>query len=145
MRRTSALIRKARRGAKSIVGGDELLKVLTSGPCIIALEQGVKEEVPPVSKISQMLVEKFPDKSPDLKALPVRQFIGSTVRAILSERGYLVDESGVRIPNDPIFKSGSTYRKTDDEEEEDDLLKRFVEMLSPDELQRLSDLVKAAL
>lgn len=145
MRRTSALIRKAHRSAKSIVGGEELLKALTSGPYITALEQGVKEEVPPVSKISHMLAERFPGDAPNLKAMPVRQFIGSAVRAILSDKGYVVEESGIRIPNDPVFKSGSTYRKTDEEEEDDDILKRFVDMLNPDELRRLHDLVKAAL
>ncbi|WFS69557.1 hypothetical protein CFBP4996_26560 (plasmid) [Agrobacterium leguminum] len=145
MRRTSALIRKAHRSAKSIKGGDELLKVLTSGPYMTALEQGVAEEVPPVSKISHMLKERFPGDEPDLKATTVRQFIGATVRAILSDLGYVVDESGIRIPNDPVFRTGSTYRKTSEEEEDDDILKRIVDVLNPDELRRLEGLVKAAL
>ncbi|MGV2100182.1 hypothetical protein [Rhizobium sp. 21-4511-3d] len=145
MKRTTPLIRKAQRGSRSIVGGEELLKVLTSGPYITALEAGVEEEVPPVSKISHMLKERFPDEVPDLKAMPVRQFIGSAVRAILSERGYALDESGIRIPNDPIFTTGSTYRKIEEEDDEEDFLERFVEMLSPSELRRLQILVKAAL
>jgi hypothetical protein len=145
MKRNTPLIRKAQRGSRSIVGGEELLQVLTSGPYIIALEEGVEEEVPPVSKISHMLKERFPGNEPDLKAMPVRQFIGSAVRAILSERGYALDESGVRIPNDPIFSTGSTYRKIEEEDDAEDFLERFVEMLSPAELRRLQVLIKAAL
>jgi len=147
MKRPSALMRKSRRGSQSIVGGDKLMDALTSDPYVSALKQGVAEAVPPVSKISGMLQQQFPDKVPDLNATPVRQFIGSTVKAILSDEGYEVDESGVRLPNDPVFRSGSTYRlKTETGVgEEDDILERFVAMLHPDELRRLHDLVKAAL
>lgn len=145
MKRNSPLIRKVQRGSRSIVGGEELLITLTSGPYIVALEEGAEEGVPPVSKISRMLKERFPDNEPDLKAMPVRQFIGSAVRAILSERGYALDEGGVRIPNDPIFSTGSTYRKIEEEDDEEDFLERFVEILSPSEMRRLQVLIKAAL
>lgn len=146
MRSTNALIRKATRASKSIVEGDKLLSALTSPRYINAMKEGVLEEVPPVSKISHMLKEQFPEK-PDLRSTPVRQFIGMAVRAILSDQGYELEESGVRIPDDPVFRSGSTYRPraTSEVEEDDDILARFVAMLNPDELRRLHDLVKAAL
>ncbi|NKK58827.1 hypothetical protein GFM44_23300 [Rhizobium leguminosarum bv. viciae] len=144
MRETNALIRKARRGAKSIVGGEPLLAALTSSRYIQLMEQGVAKSLPPVSMISDLLVEQFEGKV-DLESNPVKQFIGSAVRAILSDLGYEVDETGVRIKNDPIFRSGSTYVKIDSEEEDDDILSRFVAMLNVDELQRLQVLVKAAL
>lgn len=123
------------------------MDALTSDAYVSALKHGVADAVPPVSKISGMLQQQFPDKAPDLKATPVRQFIGSTVKAILSDEGYEVDESGIRLPNDPVFRSGSTYRlKTNSEVgDENDILERFVAMLNPDELRRLHDLVTAAL
>lgn len=147
MKKPTALMRKARRGSQSIVGGDVLLDALTSDAYVSALKEGVAEAVPPVSKISELLLQQFPGTAPNLKATPVRQFIGSTVKAILSDEGYEVDESGIRLPNDPVFRSGSTYRlKTETEVgKEDDILERFVAMLNPDELRRLHDLVKAAL
>ncbi|TPO05149.1 hypothetical protein [Mesorhizobium sp. B1-1-5] len=126
------------------MGGDKLLAALTSAPYIVALKDGVAEQVPPVSKISHMLKEQFPEV-PDLKANPVRQFIGMAVRAILSDQGYELDETGVRISRDPVFRSGSTYRLTTEQEEDDDLLVRFVAMLNPDERRRLYDLIKAAM
>jgi hypothetical protein len=145
MPNANALIRKTRRAAQSIVGGDRLLGKLTSPAYVREMENGVEENVPPVSKISHLLQEHFTSE-PDIAALPVRQFIGMAVRAILAEKGYEVEERGVRISGDPVFRSGSTYRLvTKDDEEEEDLLVRFVGMLTKDELRRLQDLVKAAL
>ncbi len=145
MTNANALIRKARRASQSIVDGDKLFAKLTSTPYVEAMEKGVIESVPPVSKISRMLQEHFPEE-PKLNVLPVRQFIGMAVRAILSEKGYEVEERGVRISGDPVFRSGSTYRlSTTDDEEDDDILARFVGMLSVAELHRLQGLVKAAL
>ncbi|TAY16708.1 hypothetical protein ELH91_07935 [Rhizobium leguminosarum] len=105
--------------------GDTLLGKLTSQPYINEMKKGVEENVPPVSKISHLLQEHFVSV-PDITALAVRQFVGMAVRAILAEEGYEVEERGVRISGDPVFRSGSTYRlvKTDEEEEED-LLVRF--------------------
>lgn len=92
-----------------------------------------------------MLEENFPGDEPDIGALPVRQFIGMAVRAILSEKGYEVEERGIRISGDPVFRTGATYRLVSAEENDDDLLVRFVDMLNPGELRRLHDLVKAAM
>ncbi|WP_341858112.1 hypothetical protein [Sinorhizobium medicae] len=97
MRSTNALIRKATRASKSIVEGDKLLSALTSPRYINAMKEGVLEEVPPVSKISHMLKEQFPEK-PDLGSTPVRQFIGMAVRAILSDHGYELDEIRCQDP-----------------------------------------------
>ncbi|WP_454265435.1 hypothetical protein [Sinorhizobium fredii] len=147
MKKTSTLMRKARRASQSIVGGDKLMDALTSKAYVSAMVEGIREEVPPVSKISHMLHEQFPGNAPDLKATPVRQFIGMAVKAILMDEGYELDETGVRIANDPVFRTGSTYRlaAASEVEEDDDILARFVAMLNPDELRRLQDLVKAAL
>ncbi|NTG45807.1 hypothetical protein G6M04_00365 [Agrobacterium rhizogenes] len=144
MTNSKSLIRKANRAAQSIVGGDRLLARLTSAPYLRELKKGVAESVPPVSKISRMLQEDFPSE-PEM-TLPVRQFIGMTVRAILAAEGYEVEERGVRISGDPVFRTGATYRlAVSGDDEEEDFLVRFVGMLTTDELHRLKDLVNASL
>lgn len=66
------------------------------------------------------------------------------VKAILLAEGYELEDTGIRISNDPVFRSGSTYRPSSEKEDDEDFLSRFVDMLNPDELRHLQDLVKAA-
>jgi hypothetical protein len=43
--------------------------------------------------------------------MPLKQFAGLCVRAVLEEEGFEVAETGVRVSNDPIFRTGSTYQR----------------------------------
>ncbi|MBZ9772613.1 hypothetical protein [Mesorhizobium sp. CO1-1-8] len=144
MRSPNASIRRARRAAKSIVGGTTLLSALTSPRYIALMKTAVEEEVPPVSMISSLLTEELA-ADVDLRAVPVKQFIGMAVKAILEAEGFEVMETGVRIAGDPVFRSGATYQPAAGPEEPDDLLARFVAMLSVDELHQVQRLVLAAL
>lgn len=141
----NAQFRKARRASKSIVGGDALWSALNDTSTIALMVEAIAEEVPPVSKISETLMETVGDEVA-LKALPVRQFIGMAVKAILAKEGYEVMETGVKIADDPIFRSGATYQRVEEPEDDtDDLLSRLVNAMNPDELHRLDKLVQAAL
>ncbi|TIN95448.1 MAG: hypothetical protein E5Y06_11880 [Mesorhizobium sp.] len=97
-----------------------------------------------MAKISGLLKDELAGDV-DLKAMPVRQFIGMTVKAVLATEGYEVMETGVRIADDPVFRSGATYRPSTNTAEPDDLLARFVSVLNVDELRYVQQLVKAAL
>ena len=61
----------------------------------------------PVTVVGKSLLQAFGE---DVKPLTVRQFIGLYVRVLLSEEGFVVFEKGIRV-DDPLFRSGSTYRK----------------------------------
>ncbi|ESZ27383.1 hypothetical protein X734_12625 [Mesorhizobium sp. L2C084A000] len=139
-----AQMRKARRASKSIVGGDALLEFLQREDVLELLKEGIVEEVPPVSKISDLLMEELGEEV-DLKALPVRQYIGYVVKAVLADDGYRVMETGVRIEGDQIFRSGSTYEAVEHETSDGDLLTRFIATLDRDELERARELVEEAL
>ncbi|MDB5585584.1 MAG: hypothetical protein JWP26_554 [Devosia sp.] len=146
--RGDALIRRARRSAKSIVGGDELLHLLLTPNFITMMKAAVPLEIPPVANISRALKAFDFGEKVDLHALSVRQFIGTAVKAIMVTQGFELMETGVKIAGDPVFRSGATYQKADallDAEDDDDLLSRFVAALNASELVRLKDLVDAAL
>jgi len=103
--------------------------------------------VPPVSKIGAIPFRKFGD---DVLHLPVRQWIGTLTRALLALEGYEVDDRGVRFA-DPVFKSGSTYRRVEEDEDTDldpaleETFGRMVEGLEPREQRVLLKVVEAAL
>jgi hypothetical protein len=146
--RGDALIRRAKRSAKSILGGEELLQLLLTPKFMELMKAAVPLEIPPVANISQDLADFEFREDVDLHAMPVRQFIGMTVKAVMVTQGFEVMETGVKISGDPIFRSGSTYQKgeaQEDAEDDEDLLARFVASLNARELTRLQKLVAAAI
>lgn len=112
-RTAKRMLAKARRAASVIHRGDEILECVEDEKDLLI--EGADEGVPPVSKIGRILDDRFGD---DVKHLPVRQWIGSLVRALLAVEGYEVEERGVRF-KDPVFKSGSTYRRVDQDSDAD--------------------------
>ena len=103
---TTRSMRRAERAASALVNGTEILDALKGARR--DLVASAKQSRPPVAAVSGMLLERF---GAEVKRLPVRQFIGLAVRAILEDAGFEVAYSGVRINGDPIFASGSVYRK----------------------------------
>lgn len=97
---------QVKRSARAIRNGEEILAHVLS--CQAALVAAADRGVPPVSAVSKGLSEKFPQA---MKAAPVRQFVGTAVKAVLVEAGYEVQQTGVRLPRDPVFTTGSVYRK----------------------------------
>ncbi len=112
-RTAKRMLAKARRAASVIHRGDEILECVEDEKDLLI--EGADEGVPPVSKIGRILEDRFGD---DVKHLPVRQWVGSLVRALLAVEGYDVEERGVRF-RDPVFKSGSTYRRVDEDSDPD--------------------------
>jgi hypothetical protein len=136
-----AEMRKVRRAAKSLVEGRALLERLTEDDAIELMKEAIEEEVPPVSKISQLLLDDLSDKI-EFTSMPVRQFVGQAVKAILVGEGFRVMETGVRISGDPVFRTGSTYEPIEpDEDATDDLLARFIATLNNEELDRVRELI----
>ncbi|SDD84966.1 hypothetical protein SAMN05444678_12613 [Sphingomonas sp. YR710] len=104
---TLSPLAQVKRSAQALKSGEAILaEVLSLEEVIVeAAERGV----PPVGDISAKLSSKFPT---EMKAAPVRQFVGTAVKAVLAKRGFEVLQSGIRLPRDPVFRSGSIYRKT---------------------------------
>jgi hypothetical protein len=133
----SKAMRRAERAAATLVRGPEILEKLKT--CRRDLITSVKKQRPPVSAVSQLLLDEF---GQEIKRLPVKQFVGLAVRAILEEAGYEIAYSGVRIGDDPVFASGSIYRirsdASDDAPQIDDALERMLKGLTPDQASRAS-------
>ena len=127
-------MRRAERAATALANGESILETLKSARN--ALIGAAKQSRPPVSAVSEILLEKY---GAEIKKTPVRQFVGLAVRAILEEAGFEVAYGGVRINGDPVFRTGSVYRPRSDHydaPEADDPLDRMLKALSPDQAKK---------
>jgi hypothetical protein len=97
-----------RRSAEAFKDGPEILATLREPATRKLLLAAVEDQVPPVSRISRRLLDRHGE---GVRALPIRQFVGTVVKSILAEEGYEVAATGVRIPKDPIFTTGAIYQK----------------------------------
>jgi hypothetical protein len=102
-------MRRAARSARAVLHGPEILELVQEPKTRRALVAAAESGVPPVTAISGKLVKFIPTK--DAKLLPLKQFTGLCVRAVLEEEGFEVADTGVRVSNDQIFRTGSTYRR----------------------------------
>jgi hypothetical protein len=144
-RKARRALAKARRAAQALTRGNEILECVEENKDLLI--EGAEEGVPPVSKIGGILHRKFGE---DVKHLPVRQWIGTLTRALLALENYEVDESGVRF-TDPVFKSGSTYRRVEEDKDSElapaleETFGRMVEGLTAREQRVLLKVVETAL
>jgi hypothetical protein len=131
--RSKSMIR-VERAAAAIPDGPAILEsVKAARPELIA---AAKQGRPPVAGISQMLLDKF---GSEVRALRVKQLVGLASRAILEEAGFELTHSGVRIPGDPLFTTGSVYRlraDNQDAQQLDDALERMLMALTPSQASR---------
>jgi hypothetical protein len=96
---------------------------------------------PPVTAISDKLLQLIPAK--DAKLMPLKQFAGLSVRAVLEEEGFEVAETGVRVSNDPVFRTGSTYRRIQAEQRRSsELLVRIIQDLTDEEARQALRLLR---
>lgn len=104
------LMKRAERAAKTVKHGSEILTLMKTPTMRGLLVEGVNEGIPPISKISQLLVKGFPVE--DLRTVPVKTSIGLFARAVLAYEDCERVERGVRTnrSTDPLFTSGSVYR-----------------------------------
>lgn len=135
------LTRRVRRAAQTLRYGSAILDFLQRPAMRTLLVEGAKEGVPPVSKVSTELLTKFGD---DMKQMPVRQFCGMAVKAVLAEEGWELEDTGIRIHDDPVFRSGATYSKAEAEESVDEgkILRSMILGLSEAQLHRLRNIVE---
>jgi len=136
---------RVKRSAQALKNGEKILAevLLHERAIVAAAERGV----PPVSAVSITLKEKFPE---DMKAATVRQFVGTVVKAVLLKRGYEVFQTGVRLPKDTVFSTGSVYRKAavvadKGKEAVRDAFAHMITGLTPQEKRILLDVVRTAL
>ncbi|WP_455960606.1 hypothetical protein [Methylorubrum aminovorans] len=110
-----------------------ILELLFGAEIRKALVAAAEAGHPPVAAVSRELVERIGAEKASLTN--VKQFIGLCIRAVLEEEGFAVEGAGVRLSHDPVFKTGSVYRRQDPQGSANasDLLLRFLESLNDEE------------
>lgn len=134
-----------RRSAAALTIGREILETLLEPATKKLLLQATEDEVPPVSRISQLLLQRHGE---EVKRQPVRRFVGTAVKQILAAEGFEVAATGVRLPKDEVFTTGAVYRRSDTDEVaagQPDMLDRLIAILSPPELHRIIELANRRL
>lgn len=139
--------RRLRRSAAALGdAGVEILEWLHEPEQRAALIKAADMGLPSVAGISKAFVAEF-DKDAG-KTMVIRQFVGRAVKNVMEDSGYEPADTGVKLPGDPVFRTGTRYRRRDEQERGDDktpLLERFVAILGVAELRQLEKLVHIAL
>jgi hypothetical protein len=130
------------RSARAVLHGPAILQFVRTpkvrAKLIVAAETGA----PPVTAISSELINLV--GAVDAKLAPVKQFTGRCVRAVLEEEGFELVETGVRLSNDPVFRTASVYKRISAPEKTGapSLLVRFIETLTDAEARQALQLLK---
>jgi hypothetical protein len=140
--------RKLRRSATALGNtGGEILEWLHEPEQRAALVHAAEQGLPSIAGISAAFVAKFGSNA--AKTMVIRQFVGRAVKIIMGEEGYLPADTGVKLPGDPVFRSGTRYHlrgeHTDPDGNPSSLLDRLVSALNQAELLHLQELVTKAL
>ncbi len=94
--------------ARHIEDGDKLFSYLTSRQARDAMLKAVDDGVPPLSRLSAGLAERFPSSA---HTLPARQMAGLAVLAVLTDEGCEVERAQVRLRGDPLFAVAASFRR----------------------------------
>ena len=138
---TTRAMRRARRSAGALKYGPEVLELIQEPKTRRLLVDAAERGAPPVTAISDKLLQVIPAK--ELKLMPLKQFAGLCVRAVLEEEGFEVAEAGVRVSNDPIFRTGSTYQRVKAQKSaSSSLLERLIGALTEDEARQALSLLR---
>lgn len=98
----------------------------------------------PAASVSGALIDMFGKSI--MTAPMMRQFCGLACAAILSEEGFEVDQTGVRVAKDPLFSFGATYRRRSvNPAETSSLITRIIDTLNEAELREAEALIRARL
>ena len=128
-------MRRARRSARAITHGREILELVQNTRSRKDLVKAAESGSPPVTAISAKLVDLVGLK--EAKLAPIKQFTGLCIRAVLEEEGFQVAETGVRLSNDAVFRTGAVYKRLHVENEEaPDLLHRIITGLTDEEAKQ---------
>ena len=95
--------------ARHIEDGDRLFSYLTSRQSRDAMLKAVDDGVPPLSRLSTGMAERFPAAA---RTLPARQMAGLAVLAVLSDEGCEVERAQVRLRGDPLFAVAALFRRS---------------------------------
>lgn len=106
---------RVRRAANNIPNAPEIYTFLQLPTIIEVLEMSADQGDPPIMAVSELLITEFGKATFD--HMNIRQFIGMAVKYIMQKQGYIPEDRGVRIPNDLLFTTGTTYIKAPPEPE----------------------------
>jgi len=138
---TTKAMRRAMRSARALRHGPEVLALIQEPKTRRLLVDAAERGAPPVTAISHKLLQVVPAK--EAKLMPLKQFAGLCVRAVLEEEGFEVAETGVRVSNDPIFRTGSTYQRVKAETSATSpLLVRLIDALTEVEARQALNLLR---
>lgn len=126
-------MRRAVRSARAVLHGQEILELVRSKECRRLIFEAAKAGVPPVTALSAIIIREIGEK--DARSIPVKQFIGVCVRAVLEEDGFEVASRGVRVSNDPLFSTGATYQPIKPPSARLSILERFLRTLNEEEVR----------
>jgi hypothetical protein len=143
----ASIDRKLRRSAAALGDtGSEILQWLHEPEQRAALVHAAERGLPSVAGISSAFVAKFGKNAG--KTMVIRQFVGRAVKIIMEEQRYLPADTGVKLPNDQVFRTGTRYSPRSERADADGttpLLGRIVAALNADELLQLQQLIRKAL
>ena len=122
--------------------GTEILEFVQETKARRLLVAAAESGAPAVTAISGKLQELVGPKYANLA--PIKQFTGLCVRAVLEEEGFEVAQTGVRLSNDPVFRTASVYKRTIaiGNSDETELLERFIASLNDAEARQALKLLK---
>jgi hypothetical protein len=130
----SAAMRRAVRSSRALRAGARILEFVQRPETRQKLIAAATNGVPPVTAISSQLLKLV---GSDAKLSPVKQFVGLCVRAVLEQDGFHVAAKGVRVSNDSLFRTGSTYERNAAGTTSRTFLARMVEALTDTEAEEL--------
>lgn len=137
----SKAMRRAVRSARAVLHGVRILEFIRDPRTRQKLVTAAETGAPPTTAISSRLAELVGAK--DVKLQPVKQFAGVCVRAVLEEEGFQVAAKGVRVSNDPVFRTGSTYERIPvGTTKEVTFLTRLVQCMTDEEARELLELLR---
>lgn len=145
----TSIDRKLRRSAAALGDtGGRILEWLHEPEQRAALVRAADSGLPSVAGISAGFVVKFGKNAG--KTMVIRQFVGRAVKIIMDEQGYIPADTGVKLSDDPIFRTGTRYAPRNERVEHPapngtaPLLERFVATLNTDELLQMEQLIQNA-
>jgi hypothetical protein len=105
-------MKRAVHAATAMTCGKEILEFIVSPRIRKMLVREAQNGAPPAGAISTRLLRKFgsdEEARKRIRTVPVKQFIGMCVRAVLEEEGYRIAQKGVRMYGNELFNTGSVY------------------------------------
>jgi hypothetical protein len=135
----SKAMRRAMRSAHAVRHGTRILEFIQRPETRQKLIAAATAGNPPVTAVSHQIL-RFAGR--DAKVPLVKQFVGLCIRAVLEQEGFQVAAKGVRVSNDPVFRTGSTYDRDPVPTKARSFLARMVQSLTDEEADELLTLLQ---